>query len=286
MVLQTSGKVTAEALAAELEVSVRTVYRDVEALGIAGVPIYADRGPGGGFALVDGYRTRLTGLSSDEAEALFMIGLPGPAAALGLGSAAEKAAQKVLASLSSTLAGEAGRLGDWFHFDAVDWYQSIEPTPHLLTVAHAVRCRRVLAMTYDSWTATRGWAAEPPGVVLKAGNWYLVARCDGRERIFKVSNISELRMEDTTFERPRGFDLAAAWSTHVDRFESELRRGRATVRATSRGLVRLAELGAHAASAVAAARPPDDHGWSTVVLPIETRNERRSSCSASDQRSW
>jgi predicted DNA-binding transcriptional regulator YafY len=273
MMLQARGKMTAEVLASELEISVRTVYRDVEALGIAGVPIYADRGPGGGFALLDGYRTRLTGLSSDEAEALFMIGLPGPAAALGLGAAAEKAAQKVLASLPSALAGDASRLGDWFHFDAVDWFRSVEATPYLSAVAAAVRTRHVACMTYESWTATRDWTVEPLGIVLKAGKWYLVARCDGQDRIFKVSNITKWQPADATFEHRRGFTLATTWAAHVGRFESEIRRGRATVRATRLGLDRLCELGAHAAAAVAEANPPDAGGWSTVVLPIED-NER------------
>jgi predicted DNA-binding transcriptional regulator YafY len=261
MLLQVRGKVTADELAEELEVSVRTVYRDVEALGAAGIPIYADRGPGGGFALIDGYRTRLTGLSSDEAEALFMVGLPGPAAALGLGVAAGGAAQK--------LRVEAGTVGEWFHLDVTDWYQSIEPTPHLPAVARAVLDRRALSMTYGSWTATRDWTVEPLGLVLKAGSWYLVGRVAGDYRTFKVSNIATLTIETATFQRPRRFDLAKVWATNLERFENGLRRETATVRATDLGLVRLAKLGAYAAAAVAASTTPDDDGWTTVDLPIE-----------------
>ena len=98
MLLQLRDRLTAEVLAAEFEVSVRTIYRDIDRLAEAGVPVYADRGPGGGFRLVDGYRTRLTGLAADEVEAMFMIGLPGPAAALGMGPAASNAGRKMLAS--------------------------------------------------------------------------------------------------------------------------------------------------------------------------------------------
>jgi predicted DNA-binding transcriptional regulator YafY len=262
MLLQVRGKITAEALAEELEVSVRTVYRDVEALGAGGIPIYADRGPGGGFALIDGYRTRLTGLTSDEAEALFMAGLPGPAAALGLGVAAGAAAQK--------LRVEAGRVGEWFHLDSTDWYQSIEPTPHLPAIARAVLDRRTVAMTYDSWTATREWNVEPLGLVLKAGSWYAVARTAGDNRTFKVSNIAALTVEATTFVRPRSFDLSKVWAANLERFEGALRRETATIRASSLGLMRLAKLGRQVAAAVGAATSPDGDGWVTLQLPIES----------------
>jgi predicted DNA-binding transcriptional regulator YafY len=261
MLLQVRGKLTAEVLADELEVSVRTVYRDVEALGAAGIPIYADRGPGGGFALIDGYRTRLTGLTTDEAEALFVAGLPGPASALGLGMAAGTAAQK--------LRVEAGRVGEWFHLDSTDWYQPIDPTPNLPALARAVLDCCVVTMTYDSWTATRDWTVDPLGLVLKAGNWYLVARTAGEYRTFKVSNVVALTVDSTMFVRPRRFDLAKAWAANIERFESSLRRETATVRATPLGLARLARVGAHAVAAVAAAPPVDADGWTTVQLPIE-----------------
>jgi predicted DNA-binding transcriptional regulator YafY len=270
MLLQLRERLTAEALAAEFEVSVRTIYRDIDKLAEAGVPVYADRGPGGGFRLVDGYRTRLTGLASDEAEAMFMIGLPGPATALGMGPAASNAGRKMLASLPRSSGDLAGRMGARFHLDPVDWYRDDAPLQQLPAIARAVLDQTMLAMRYDSWRAIRERVVEPLGLVLKAGAWYLVARSDGVPRIYKVANILHHNVRDTHFERPADFDLAAWWSAETARFEAGLRPGVAQLRATALGLKRLSQLGAFAKRAVDAADAPDDDGWSNIVLPIET----------------
>jgi len=270
MLLQLRERLTAEALAAEFEVSVRTIYRDIDRLAEAGVPVYADRGPGGGFRLVDGYRTRLTGLASDEAEALFMIGLPGPAAALGMGPAASNAGRKMLAALPRASGDTAGRMGARFHLDPVDWYRDDAPLRQLPAIARAVLDQRVLAMSYDSWRGQRERAVEPLGLVLKAGAWYLVARGDGVARIYKVANILRFEVRETTFERPQDFDLGAWWSAETARFEAGLRPGVAELRATATGLKRLAQLGAYAQRAAQAADAADADGWSRLSLPIET----------------
>ena len=115
----------------ELEVSVRTIHRDVDALSAAGVPIYADRGPHGGIRLVDGYRTRLTGMTAEEAEALFLAGLPGPAAELGLGHRRRRRAAEGPRRAADGAAGRASRLVERFHLDAAGWYHAGEPVPHL-----------------------------------------------------------------------------------------------------------------------------------------------------------
>ena len=270
MLLQLRDRLTAEALAAEFEVSVRTIYRDIDKLAEAGVPVYADRGPGGGFRLIDGYRTRLTGLAADEVEALLMIGLPGPAAALGMGPAASNAGRKMLASLPRTSGDMAGRIGARFHLDPVDWYRDDEPLQQLPAIARAVLDQSVLAMTYDSWRGIRERVVEPLGLVLKAGAWYLVARSEGVARIYKVANILQHEVRDTHFERPPDFDLAAWWSAETARFEAGLRTGTAQLRATALGLKRLSQLGAFAQRAVQTATPTDDQGWSNLSLPIET----------------
>lgn len=269
ILLQLRERITAEALAGEFGVSVRTIYRDIDELSAAGIPVQADRGPGGGFQLLDGYRTRLTGLTAAEAEALLMIGLPGPAQALGLGSAAAGARAKVLASLPSPSLAGAGRLGARFHLDPVDWYRAVGPVDHLPALARAVLGQQRVAITYESWTRTRDWRIEPLGLVLKAGSWYVVADAGKGPRTFRVSNVRELVALDAMFDRPPGFDLQAYWTASLARFESDLRKGAATLRVSSVGRARMARLGAYAARAVADAEPPDPDGWTSVRLPIE-----------------
>ncbi len=268
ILLQLRVRLTAEQLADEFDVSVRTIYRDIEELSAAGVPIYGDRGPGGGFQLVDGYRTRLTGLAAHEAEAVFMIGLPGTAEALGLGAAAESAARKVLAALPARLSHDAGRLGARFHLDPVDWYHDAEPTPHLPTLARAVLDERAVTMTYESWTAVRESRVEPLGLVLKAATWYLVASGGGTPRIYRVANVRAARVDDGSVTRPAGFDLPAFWAAEVQRFEATLRPAAATLLVSAAGRTPLARLGAYAAAALRAAEPAGE-GWWKVRFPIE-----------------
>jgi len=272
ILLQLRVRLTAEALAEEFEVSVRTIYRDIDALSAAGVPVYGERGPGGGFQLLDGYRTRLTGLDAGEAEAMLMIGLPGPAAALGLAGAAARARGKLLAALPGAGSADAGRLAARFHVDPVDWYQADEPLLHLPAIARAVLDQKCVAMTYESWTGVRDWTIEPLGLVLKAGAWYVVARGAGKVRIFRVSSVRDHRLVEAGFERPADFDLPVWWAAELERFEADLRPGTAVLRASPEGLKRLAGLGAYAAEAVRAAARGDDE-WTTLKLPIETVEE-------------
>lgn len=270
LLLQTRVRLTAEELAGEFGVSVRTIYRDIDELSAAGVPVFADRGPGGGFQLVGGYRTTLTGLGADEAEALLMAGVPGAADALGLGAAAGRAALKLLAALPSGSSASAGRLGARVHFDPVEWYHAAEPVPFLPLVARAVLDDRLLVMTYESWTGVRTHRVAPLGVVLKASAWYLVAEADdGRPRIHRVANIRVAELLDDTYVRSSTFDLAAFWREELVRFEAGLRPQRATLEVGSEGRRRLSRLGAYAATACADARPHGAAGW-VVDLPIES----------------
>ena len=270
ILLQLRGQLTADYLAAEFEVSVRTIYRDIDALSAAGIPVYGDSGPGGGFKLLDGYRTKLTGLDPDEAEAMLLVGLPGAAQTMGLGDAAYRARNKLLAALPSTGGDKAGRIAGCFHLDTADWYRAARPTPFLASVVRAVLDRQLLAMTYQSWTTRRGWTVEPYGLVLKAGNWYLVAQEDKTMRTFNVADILALTVLADQFIPSYEFDLATWWAESARAFEERLRPGTAILRASSLGLQRLRLLGSFAGEAVAKAEPDGESGWHIVKLPLET----------------
>ena len=177
MILQTRGKVTALALAEELEVSERTIYRDVEALSGAGVPLYAERGPGGGIALLEEYRTNLTGLNSDEARALFMLSIPSPLLQLGVGPDLTAAMFKLSAALPESRRREQQAARQRIHLDAAWWGQSGLPGPHLGVVQQAVwQDRRLRIVTRTLFGAEIELNVDPLGLVAKASEWYLVAR--------------------------------------------------------------------------------------------------------------
>ncbi len=230
LLLQARGRMTARDIADELEVSLRTVYRDLDGLAAAGIPVYAERGPAGGYRLVDGYRTRLTGLTPDEAEALFLSGLEGPAAQLGLGTVLAAAQLKVLAALPPELRGRAARLRERFLFVAPRWFQHDETVDALATVAEGVWESRELEMTYDGPGGPVERRVEPLGLVLKAGIWYLVARRDHLPRTYRVSRILRAACLPGTFERPAGFDLAAHWEATAAAFEAGMRPMEVVVR--------------------------------------------------------
>ena len=274
LLLQTRGRMTAQQLATELEVSVRTVYRDVEELSASGIPVFADRGTHGGFQLIEGYRTRLTGLTPEEAEALFLSGYPGPAAQLGLGTVLAAAQLKVLAALPPELRSRAARLRQRFHLDAPGWFEEPEVAPHLEQIAEAVWADRRLHMEYRRGSETGPLVervVDPLGLVLKAGLWYLIARADSGLRTYRVSRITDLAILPDRFERPEEFDLAGYWGRSVAEYSASLPSFTATVRVRRDGLDRLADAIGTGPSreAMAAAAGPDEEGWSTLSLRLE-----------------
>jgi predicted DNA-binding transcriptional regulator YafY len=229
LLLQVHGQLPAPELARRLEVSVRTIYRDLDALGEAGVPVFARPGSGGGCSLLEGYRTRLTGLNVEEARALFLAGVPGPAGELGLGTALAAAQLKVLAALPAELRAGASRARERFHLDAPRWFgrDAGAAHAHLATIAGAVWDDRRLQLAYrrdGAPLATR--PVDPLGLVLKAGVWYLVARLAGRvdPHVYRLSRVEAAVLLDERFDRPAGFDLTAFWSAWTSEFESSLPR--------------------------------------------------------------
>lgn len=274
LLLQTNGKMTASRLAEELEVSVRTIYRDIEALSGAGVPIYAEAGPGGGVRLVDGYRTRLTGLTAEEAEALALSGLPGAASELGLGTVLAAAQLKVDAALPPELRTRAVRMRERFHLDAPGWFTREEPVPHLAALSRAVWEEQRLEIRYRKRDGEVKRLLDPLGLVLKAGVWYLVA-LSGRTRSLRTFRVSRVRavtpLEDECL-RPDGFDLATHWAEA----QASFLEGWETVpvvvrmRADDVWMVRYVQDPTRREAAAASASPPDDGGWVTLTLHFES----------------
>ncbi len=270
MLLQTRGRMSAEALSAELEVSVRTIYRDIDQLSASGVPVYADIGRNGGFALLDGWKTKLTGLTAPEAQALFLSGLPGPAAEMGLGAEVQQAELKLLAALPADWQQEARRISTRFHLDPAGWFQPGYVHAHLKSVADCVWAERRISVRYESWTKVSDRVLEPYGLVLKGGVWYVVAAIDGMVRTYRLSGIQALIVLDESFVRPRDFDLPGYWVEAARQFEREIYISTARVRATELGVRRLKDISGTVRAAIEAAPPAfDADGWATLTVPIE-----------------
>lgn len=270
MLLQTRGRLSAEVLAEELEVSVRTIYRDVDQLSASGVPIYAETGRSGGFELLEGWRTRLTGLTAPEAQAMFLSGLPGPAAELGLGEAVANAELKLLATLPADWQREATRISARFHLDPRGWFQPAEEADYLKTIADAVWSERRIEIRYESWRAIVDRTLDPLGLVLKGGHWYMVAMREGVARTYRLSNIRSLTTRDDHFQRPQDFDLPAYWADSMTRFAQDIYVGTAELRASELGLTRLKDMSPTVKSAIEAQDwPVEADGWSRLTIPVE-----------------
>ncbi|HUL67861.1 MAG TPA: YafY family protein [Burkholderiaceae bacterium] len=274
MLLQGRGRMTAQAIAGELEVSPRTILRDLDHLSGAGVPVWAERGRNGGFQLREGWSTRLTGLTEPEAQALFLTGLPAAAADLGLGGAVASARLKVLAALPADWRSDAQRVSSRLHVDPIDWFRAGARAEHLAAVADAVWKNRRLAMRYESWSGIKDREVEPLGLVLKAGVWYMVGRASGRDepRVFRLSNVHALTPLRQSFEYPDDFDLAAYWSVSTRRFEASVYHDQASLHVSARGLALLQQFPPAVADAARrSARPIGRRpGWSRVTIPIES----------------
>ncbi|GAA4640258.1 WYL domain-containing protein [Actinoallomurus vinaceus] len=300
LLLQSRESMTAGELARRLEVSERTIARDMLALAEAGVPVYADRGRGGGYRLLEGYRTRLTGLGRAEAEALFLSGVPGPLRDMGLGDAALAARLKVSAALLPELRDASATAAQRFHLDAPAWFRIADRPPLLPELSQAVWDDRVVSVRYRRGDRVADRTLEPYGLVLKAGVWYAVGREVGRGRlvgegqgrlvgespgrlagetsatdrflVFRVDRFEDVRRGEDRFVRDEDFDLAAFWDERAEAFERSLLRTRATLRLTPTGLRVLRHVADPAAlsDAMASASAPDGQDRVTVVLPVES----------------
>lgn len=271
MTLQIRGQVTAEALAERLEVSTRTIYRDIDALSRSGVPVITDRGRGGGVSLVAGYKTELTGLSAAESEALAFVGLDAAAAALGLEASAEAARLKVFAALPAVGRARAHRARECFHLDPVNWYQRTTIPPHLRTIATATWTSQSVELDYASWTRRATRVVDPFGLVLKAGCWYLLGRLSSKDslQVFRLESVLGVNVLARRFTRPKRFDLARAWQEQASRFETSLRKMKASLRVAPAAMSYIDRLGSEAAETIRASTP-DGKGWRETTIWIES----------------
>ncbi|MFJ4831077.1 helix-turn-helix transcriptional regulator [Streptomyces sp. NPDC088747] len=274
LLLQSRPSMTAAELARELEVSERTVTRDAQALSEAGVPVYADRGRAGGYRLVGGYRTRLTGLARGEAEALFLSGVPGALREMGLEDAASAARLKVSAALLPSLRDASRTAAQRFHLDAPAWFSEPKAPELLPAVADAVWDDRRITTRYLRGPAEVERALEPYGLVLKAGVWYLCARVPeaGTFRVYRLDRFTAVEGSEERFARDEGFDLPAFWEERAEEFARSILRTEVVVRLSPAGVRRLPYVvdPASAREALSAARPPDGTGRVTVTLGVES----------------
>ena len=268
MTLQARGRVTAQVLATECEVSLRTIYRDIDALSAAGVPVYSDRGSAGGYRLLEGYRTRLNGLSLEEAKALFLSGLTGPAAALGFGPVMAAAQLKLTAALPVEMRSAAHQMRACFHLDAPGWFHENDLPVHLQDIAMAVWDRRLIEIRYRSWKAETRRRVAPLGLVLKSGAWYLAGLVDNSVRTYRIARIREMNVLDDGFERPPDFHLDKYWTQSTQRLERQLHQNRATVRLSPVGFKMLEPLTSQFVSALTEIGEADADGYRTVVMPV------------------
>lgn len=290
LLLQARPSMTAAELARELEVSERTVARDVLSLSEAGVPVYADRGRAGGYRLIGGYRTRLTGLGRSEAEALFLSGVPTALREMGLADAASAARLKVSAALLPELRDAAHGAAQRFHLDAPGWYQQPEPPELLPALADAVWDDRRITARYLRKGTEVTRELEPYGLVLKAGVWYLAARVEGTFRVYRVDRFTAVAAvaaeQGTTaagtaparagrFDRDTSFDLPAFWAERAAEFARSILRAEVVLRLSPDGVRRLPYVTDRAAAREAIARAqaaagPEEQDRLTVTLAVES----------------
>lgn len=269
--LYSKRSATVAELARALDVSERTMHRDIAALRDAGVPLWTEAGRHGGVRLVEGWRTHLDGLTSREAVAIFAMGVPQALAELGLGTAMSAAHAKLFATLPPALREQAQGLAQRFHLDAPAWFRRADDAEHLVAIARAVWEQRRIRIAYGRHGKTVERTLQPLGVVLKAGVWYLIAEVEGDVRTYRVARIDAVEETDERFERPADFDLVGWWQRSSAQFEQSLRTVPVRIRLSRAGVRALpAVLEPEAAvKALEQAGPPDEDGWVEVTVELE-----------------
>jgi predicted DNA-binding transcriptional regulator YafY len=277
MLLQSRGQMTAGELAQALEVSERTIYRDVDALCAAGVPIYAETGRDGGYALLDSYRTTLTGLTEGEVRALFMLSIPAPLAELGVSQHLKAALLKLSAALPESRRQDEERVRQRFYLDSSWWHQGDEPVPYLQTIHQAVWEDRKLQISYRlPFSLQIQKVIDPYGLVAKSGLWYLVYAHNQNIRVHKIADLLEVCLLPEHFEHPAGFDLASYWRSWCAEREKSHSLYPVTIAVAPDFLPILPWYFGNAIRArITEAAPADEKGWVTLTLSFESLEAAR-----------
>lgn len=269
LLLQVHRRLTARELAKRLEVSERTIHRDMEALSAAGFPVFAERGSGGGWMLVEGYKTNLTGLNPDEIQALFVTKPLRLLVDLGLEKASDAALIKLSAALPSLHRAGAEQARQRIHIDVSGWNNSEESARCLPVLQEAVWQEKKLRFTYQ-----RGGGCDvvervvdPLGLVAKGSVWYLVAAVDGDIRSYRASRIEDAKSLEEPCARPTGFDLADYWEKSTVSFKANLPEYQTRVRVAPEVFPRLRYAGRFAR--IERVDQPDAEGWVPVSLRFD-----------------
>jgi len=268
LLLQTHRQLTSRDLAGRLEVSARTIHRDMEALSGAGIPVVAERGTGGGWSLLGDYRTNLTGLSEAEIQSLFVIKPSRLLADLKLEKAAEGALLKLLAALPSMHRRGAEYARQRIYVDVTGWNRAEESVPHLHALQEAIWQERRVRMLYARGECDAvERVADPLGLVAKGSVWYLVAAVEGKARSYRVSRVRSLEVLDELCARPPEFDLAAFWEQSAAEYRAHLPGYRARVRVRREIVARMPYAGRFAR--IEQTGEPDADGWVEVSLRFD-----------------
>ncbi|MFC0237059.1 helix-turn-helix transcriptional regulator [Fictibacillus phosphorivorans] len=275
LLLQNHGKMTTKALASELEVTERTIHRDMEALSFAGIPVLAERGKHGGWRLVDQYRTKLTGLKDNELKTLFLSPSYQLLSDLGFSKDWKEARQKLLAALPNSLQSQANNLWNRIHIDIDPWKQSQHETIALNLLQQALWEDQKIRIAYEKANKELSERfVEPLGLVAKGRTWYLVAVSNQQIKNFRVSRIKSVELLNETFIRPPDFQLADYWAESKQNFVQNLPVFEVEVEASPSIIERLSFSGRFAQ--VVSKGSPNENGWFPVKLSFDTKQEAAS----------
>lgn len=277
MLLQNRGKITARELASELEVSERTIHRDIDALSAAGIPVYAEQGRAGGFFLLDSYRSNLTGLTEGELQALFMLNTPGPLAKLGMERELRQALLKFSAALPISRRSVEVEVRQRFYLDSNWWEQTEDPVPYLQTIHEAVWQDRKIYLTYRPlYNVELEQLVDPYGLVAKAGAWYLVCASNQQIHVLRVSRLLHARLSDETFFRPTGFNLKLFWQEWCRKRADARTNYAVTVRVRYSLLPLLPSyFGERVRKKIDQAEPASEDGWMYLELTFDSLETAR-----------